>query len=371
MDQFFYHCDIKPDNMMLMGIGKETILEMSAKKIYPVRLDSNSYFQVKYIDFGLLTSGEVQNRECQGGTNGFKPDEYLSSNILNDKFDVYSLGMTFLSLELSNLGYIGFDRIDSILHKRKKVKERKLTEDDIEKLDSLDLVERMKTLMTSDDYRQKFLEKLEIVYPSLKESLESNSINYYDLDPLEVLNKDVFGYRHFMESAISTYFNDYLPEVKTKQGSDAKEEKINKLKLKIQSLKAAGKNVTMLEAELKYLEAKLELYLGGQTLTTSLVNLYLRMIKRKPTQRLSLQQVISKITTLKNNFYEEFSELIDEVELYEDSVPENEEMNTINLEEMESKVNPKPKRLMDQKDNIAIQTKEALFSSPQQKKLII
>ena len=101
MDQFFVHCDIKPDNMMLKQILVDDIVEMAQSKVSSARFNHNQFYQLKYIDFGLISFDQPENRECNGGTPGFIPDEYLQRNVSNEKFDVYLSGMTFLDLELN------------------------------------------------------------------------------------------------------------------------------------------------------------------------------------------------------------------------------------------------------------------------------
>jgi len=160
------------------------------------QFNHNEFYQLKYIYFGLISFDQPENRECNGGTPGFIPDEYLQRNVSNEKFDVYSLGMTFLDLELNERGYEGFSCVDRVLHRRKKAGGYELNQEDLQKLNQLELVKRMKQIMIDENYRLLFLDMLEEIFSSIKQKVNLNkkTLNYSLINCLDYFEQSVHNF---------------------------------------------------------------------------------------------------------------------------------------------------------------------------------
>lgn len=341
MNSYFLHCDIKPDNMMLKNIEMDEIEEMNSKKILPIRLNQNEYYQIKYIDFGMIAPGKIHERECKGGTPGYIPDEYFENGTSNSKFDVYSLGMTFLEMELADCGYEGFNRIDAILFQRKKEdKGDTLTEKNKNDLYKIDLVNRMVEIIEGEEYREVFLNILEEIYPQLKEQFEfsNEGQNYLDMIPKNFLETNVYVFRGMMQAAVTVYFNEHFLKKKNPAQIESIDKKIKLIQSKVDK---DEKNAAMLKVKIQYLENLKKITEMNGLLTVGLVNLYQLMILSDQEARIGLEEMLQKIQTLKDEYYSLSNEYLEEIRLYEDDAEEEEAIANVNLEMLASKIQKK------------------------------
>ena len=93
MSAHFIHCDIKPDNVMIKNITNERI----SHKAPVIKTKAGESFLVKYIDFGISVS---KDSECKGGTPGFAAPELSESIFDHSNFDLFSLGVLLIDMEL-------------------------------------------------------------------------------------------------------------------------------------------------------------------------------------------------------------------------------------------------------------------------------
>lgn len=329
MDKYFLHCDIKPENFMLKKVNIDEIKEMYSNKIEPARLSSKEFYTLKYIDFGLISFEERNERECEGGTPGFIPNEYLQEEVSNEKFDVYSLGMSFLNLELAERGYSGFSFVDAILYKRKKAGGFELTEEDITNLNKIRIVKKMKEIMVDEKYKTIFLKRLENIYSNIKIKVESGSKpeNYLEIDPLAYIDRNVNSFRYMMITALSVYFNEYIVnqyKVPTVENYDKKIQEINE-----ELVNSTNKNVIL--AKRNYFISKKKVFCVNKFMISNLVELYLEMISRNHEKRPSVQEVLLRIEKIKTSFYQNVGSDIEEIYLYEDEVKNDESIPETNL----------------------------------------
>lgn len=168
MDEYFLHCNIKPQTIMLKQVNKDEIVDMAQAGLPPASSTGNEHFQLKFVDFGMIAIGDKGTRRCSGGNFGFLPNEFIIKNSPTEKLDVYSLGMSFLDLELAQRGLSEFSKIDQILYKTTKNNQLEIDSSDVTKLNNFNLVIEMKKLIAKINYRNNILEILEQKYPDYK-----------------------------------------------------------------------------------------------------------------------------------------------------------------------------------------------------------
>lgn len=99
----YYHCDIKPENLMFKRVSEGEAEALQAEGIYRLELYPGKLYQVKIIDFGLASSEPLRSRRCHGGTPEFVPFEFFTKE--NHKtYDLFAIAMMMLDMELGETG---------------------------------------------------------------------------------------------------------------------------------------------------------------------------------------------------------------------------------------------------------------------------
>lgn len=323
MQAQYFHCDIKPENMMFKKVDPETLRAMIQAGLTPVQLMPGDYYQIKYIDFGLVAEGELSKRECMGGTNGYKPDEYFNGET-NLKFDIYSLGMTLLDLELSIRGQGFFSDIDSYIFKTKKAKQSTFSEEIIQKLENKGLVKRMKQLMEHPKYKVPFRTELAKQMPKLDDFIK-NSFPMREAGEVassEFLYMHVDLFRRMMLIAIRMYFFEYTATHSDKQAVDYFQSRLDQATANFTNPpKEADKK--KYEAEMNYYKSKVPLARGRNELRLKLVGIFLNMIERNHAKRPTIEQLEQFFVEEVANFRSTYGDYLEDVVLYEEELPDD------------------------------------------------
>lgn len=102
LNEHYTHCDLKPENLMFSLLTKAQMPQYKNSAQYLLRDRDNHSYIIKFIDFGL--SRKVNQEKCEGGTPGYVPHEYFTGRS-HKNFDVFSLGVILVDLELTYLGF--------------------------------------------------------------------------------------------------------------------------------------------------------------------------------------------------------------------------------------------------------------------------
>lgn len=331
MDPIFTHCDIKPENIMFKQIEPSEVSNFYEKGISPVRFIDNAYYNLNFIDFGLVAiADEKSKRECQGGTPGFIPKEYFTNGKTHEKFDVYSLGMAFLDLELNTLGFEDFSQIDSLFFLTHQSGSRTFSELNLNKLSGLGLVLKMKKVMVSKNYKSTFLTLLAQDYPYLKMTIESGQTpqEYMKINPLEFLDQDIYTFRQMMLTAIKVYFNYHLSQKNVPELTQTLDQEIEQIEFKKNN--SSGQEV-QLNAKIEYVKNKKKYLIESSKLSIMLVNLYIMMISEKMEGRPSVAKLGGIVNKISKEFYNANMNLIEDIQIYEEEDVEDGAIDTHNL----------------------------------------
>jgi serine/threonine protein kinase len=345
---------------------------MNQLKIPPARIGNDNYFQLKITDFGLLASGkDPENWRCINGTPGFIPDEFLEHDGIFYTFDVYGLGMSFLGLELNMAGYEGFHHIDAILFMRKQGDRRKkekknnlfqqLTQEDVNNLNDINLVVRMKQLIKSPVYKTSLLNELEKSFPEMKENMERKSPGKYDtIDLIKYLEINVSFYRHIMLAAVKVYFTEYIPKVKVIEEIKSYEEEIEGIKEELLTNPENKEDLNSLKA---YWENKILICNRNSELISKLIKIYLLMISAKHKTRPSVNQLKKTITQMSAQYYTQNRDLLDEIEMFEEEMNDQNAFDEDNLNVIEEGVFKKRKENLEHNESLADQQFHEMFTN--------
>lgn len=338
MNSVYFHCDIKPENMMFKKINPETIQQMIKVNIKPVELMPGNFYQLKYIDFGMVAGGELSERECMGGTNGYKPDEYFNGES-NEKFDVYSLGMTLLNFELAinNLGF--FSSVDKYIYETKNKNQFVFSEEQVEKLRNNSLVKRMISLMENPSYKELFMSRLQSEMPRLNTFLTQKFPlqELSEIKPSDFIFAHVDIFRRMMMISMDMYFFEYKAKVQDKKTDEYYQAKLDQVTENFNNPpEQSHKN--KYEAKMNYLKSKVKLEAARNQLRLKLVGLSLNMIQRNHMKRPSIEEIEQMLMTEVEEFTSNYEDERDDVILYEEELPDNEIYVKPNLESLDDAI---------------------------------
>ena len=330
MNSYFLHCDIKPSNIMLKNLSNPELHQLHLKKQAVISLTDTQFVQLKYIDFGMVSFGEENERFCEGGTPGFVPDEFLmKKKVTHEKFDVYSLGMSFLDLELAIEKLHGLSFVDKLLFNIKKRGKKKLEKAHLQLLNKHDLIQTLKSTIFTTKYREMFLTRMRETFPEFESYAQQifGVRDYMRMDPLKYLETDVYTFRQMILTSIWVYFNHhYVEELVSTDEID------RQIALLDQETDTKSENSGDENDEFGYLNNKKKMIRAEAEVRVELVNLFLSMITRKTEQRPCLKSVQEQLLQIKVAFLKEFNKTMDDIFLHENELIESLTIPSIDLE---------------------------------------
>ena len=221
----FIHCDVKPSNLMLKILEYGQAIQLTEMGFPVVEEEGGYNFLVKFIDFGI--SQPISDPTCSGGTPGFIAPEYFYKKS-HVKFDVFSLGVILLDMELYNLSRPNFSGILSkIFHAKSDLDFR--NNQFKEFMDSSMLVQELMGMLTCESILNDVkndLKTKEIYHKYLNVDLEFEKILEIDMNVLEyTLIKLVFillnkhremenSHSELVQEQLSKEVNILVPQVK-------------------------------------------------------------------------------------------------------------------------------------------------------------
>ena len=338
-NQKFYHCDIKPENLMLNTIPLNQIKTVIDNGLPLIKLSGLGMYYLKMIDFGLtaIYNEQTQTQFCEGGTPGFLGWEYFNSKLDQSKFDVFGIGMTLLNIEFVNDGWGMISSVFSLLFKitkknfmlahKQKPKETNLGQSLKNSLKNNYNVKRVL------NYIDRSLFKQEIVL-MFKDSDQSPLDEIYQLDSnfdirssklsnFIFLSSEIF--EKLFRATLSIYVNKYYLQ---KNNPLVNKYLTTSLQNINDQLSRTPRN-KVLNGQQEYVTAKIALNLKLLEFRTQFTGFLLTMIENLPANRPTLEESLQMIEDLINNFASTNSEIIDTIESYEDEIPEERTENNM------------------------------------------
>ena len=168
INQLYYHCDIKSENMMLKSLTSEEADTVVSQGIKLLETDVETYYLIKYIDFGLVAKVNGGLGRCNGGTPGYLPWEFKNTAIKHDKFDLFSLALTLLDNEMNTMNLTNLGNVFGYTQQLKYGKGRlNLTSDDEEVFDDDDMIKLLKQTIDSQQIRDKYRARVKARIPNI------------------------------------------------------------------------------------------------------------------------------------------------------------------------------------------------------------
>jgi serine/threonine protein kinase len=336
INKHFLHCDVKPENIMLKKISPEKAQEMVSKNFIPIRTGKTFYYQLKYIDFGLIAQGKEGERKCHGGTPGYIPKELDVTGFDHEKFDVFSLGMTFLFAELAIMELEGFDRIQTVVNDvidEKDEEGYKFTKEQKEKITNLDLYNEIDGVAFREE-KKELLNTLKEIYPKLEQiaSEREPGVEYMDIDPEDYLFIDPYLCNLILFEGLKIYVDRSLKAKFLTQEKELCQEEIDSTQAKLDKDSSNEILLKKLEASNKLLEIADSMV----KLRLDTINVIIKMSEFSPENRSSLSEALAAMNQLKTDFYSVHKDDIDLINEYFFEIAED---NEEDLKEIVDKLN--------------------------------
>lgn len=310
MNSVGYHCDIKPENIMIQKISGIEYRLATENQVQPFEIQNN-YYLIKFIDFGLsVFHQQNQKTVCKGGTPGYaSTDRILKFD--HDKVDLYALGLTLLDMEfaLYNLHDIG--SIFMIYFKKLANKKMLFTSLEIKELKNYAVVNAFLKYM--DENHEMFLTYLESFIPNLREKFSQRfsdkDINIWK--PSNYYFTDLSYMLQMTKASIMMFFINIAPTLNFHKSYYKNQIEIQKLTLEIS--KAA--DVTK-KNRLEYLQKKNEL-MEIESANQNAFQIELLHLIFPYDKRPSTEEALENIKLIYQKFEEENQDLILDIEMEE------------------------------------------------------
>ena len=322
-------CNINLESFSLKLLTSDEKQNLINQKIPIIELEPGKFYQLKLIDFSLAKSGTKTERICTSGKPGFTPPEMLINNATHERFDVYSLGMALLDIQMAVFGLGNFSATDYVFYKHREEKTTEFLPKIIESIEESFIVKKMSLVM--ENYKSYFLAYLIKQVPSVEADIEgvANGREFSEIPVSEYLFHNTNLFRAMILAAIQTYFNVHFLHHKTKAAIKPYVDQMASLKETI--LQTELEQRTQMNAEYEYLENKKKLILLRNTTSVNLVNLCVAMIAVEKSQRIPLKNAIDKLKEFRDKFQSEEQFLVDDIQLYEDQSAEEDQLSEVNL----------------------------------------
>lgn len=318
MIEKYFHCDIKPENVMARVISKEEQDRLATFGVERVELYPGKFYQIKLIDFGLVASGARSDRECEGGTPGFIPPEFFNGSS-HENFDVFSIAMLMLDNELASdrMGFYSDTHAEVVNCMRKN--------DGFDQKQKIELMKNSFYKManhfsTNATYKDELYKQIRLHFPKFNSMI---SKNFSGEEPEEVkMTKYIFGnpmlFQGIMKATLDVYVSMYYPNhtvPKVIQEHELAATKAASDLSKIGDKSSEAYRVAFEKAQ--YLKYKQEIFENKPEID-KLVRTYLvSQIYATASERDSMEKFLANIVTFRKEFEGTLSEQLKYVLKYE------------------------------------------------------
>jgi serine/threonine protein kinase len=346
MNRAIFHCDIKPENIMLKTIPEsdpsEVFNKYNMKGSYPFSKVHGIYKLPNFIDFGLSVE---KNQLCNAGTPGYLPKEFYGPD--HSKIDVFGLAMNLLSLEIASLNFMILSEFSSmrftihnLIYNKKLQNDYKLLQNEtfkesypqvIKKIEENEFLLNMKGFLESSPIIQElFAELLRTEYPGTFDFLvehcdsldKSNPVNLQDCLYVSITHTEnmTFSFIHLIAknlilkekmSKVNTLFDGYI-RFKDQLKVNAPEETLRELQLKI--------NLDQIEKQSRQFPLQVEY----DYLMLLLETVKADFSRRKSSQEfaISIHQLFSNFIETSNSLQQQSQKLYQDIRSGKNIVPE-------------------------------------------------
>ena len=301
----FSHCDIKPENLMAKSLTQAEMDRLEGFGIERIELYPGKFYQVKIIDFGLVAKGEPKKRRCIGGTPGLLPDEFFTRET-HANFDVYSVAVLLLDMEMAVLGYDYFSHMQDFFVTCKR-DNRGLSNKEKGQLETITFY-RMAVLYgkSKNPHFTKFMAKIRENIPNI-DSIISKNFSMQKLEEVDVA-KYVFGNPNIMRKVLLSAFEIYLENdfisTKVKKLIDEANKQFNQESAKLQGMDNSSEAFKKLMETIKFWSNEKEIIEVTGTYQLELMKYCLEQIKASAAERVGLQAFLEKLQGLRTVFTE-------------------------------------------------------------------
>lgn len=309
MSEKYYHCDIKPENLMFKLLSDEETEEMRRFGIEPLELHPGKFFKVKLIDFDVSASGNKRDRECNGGTKGYYPLDLHS--FPHDKVDVFSVAVTLFNMELAERGYGFYSEAEREIYiAATQNSDLKFSPESIELLKKLPLFELIKTVAVIDGIKDQLLQEIRRNTEPFKSVLTDQQIFNEPIENYVFTDARIF--KIILKSTLKLYWKKLYGMLEVPQDSSIYDRFISSLMQQSREFTDKTSQEYLKNEDLIiFFKTRKKLALNEINFRVELVNYYMDIIFSPYDHRDTIEDFLLKIKIIKKSYEDNNKKEID------------------------------------------------------------
>lgn len=209
MNTKLIHCDLKPENLMIKHITEAEAKLLAEQGLKVLEKNSGEYYQIFYIDFGLVQPITNEFIDCPGGTPGYLAKEYFQPGVSHDQADIFGIGLSLLNSESVSIRTDWISDLYEFIQINRRKKITSFTQTQISDISKMPMVKAMILLINKEENLEDIRTKVLAYYPKAQEDITRifTDKNFQKDDPSKFMVGNVSLFEAFVDSALP-----YLPQ---------------------------------------------------------------------------------------------------------------------------------------------------------------
>lgn len=209
MNTKFIHCDLKPENLMIKKLTEAEANLISQQGLKVIEGKCGNYYQIFYIDFGMVQQITNQVIQCPGGTPGYLAKEYFQKGVSHDQADIFGVGITLLNSETTTIRTNWVSDLYEFIQVSLRNRKATFTQTQVTQLSQMPLLKALMVMMDKEENRDDIKQKVLAFYPNAQADITRifKDKDFKTVKPSSFIIGNVYLFEAFVDSTLP-----YLPE---------------------------------------------------------------------------------------------------------------------------------------------------------------